>query len=82
MGFFGKFFVLAIVIAAVWYGWRWLQRVEDSGARRPRTPTPRRDQPPPSAPPRPVDDMQRCAVCGEYVSVNARRCARPTCPRG
>jgi uncharacterized protein len=78
MGFFGKILVLVIVIAAAWFGWRWWQRLQSGQLERPRPPAPRDDP----APPRPADDMRRCPVCDDYVSVNARRCDRPTCPRG
>ncbi len=81
MGFFGKILVLAIVIAAAWFGYRWWQRLQSGQLERSRNPTPApRNDPPP--PPKPVDDMRACPVCGDFVSVNARRCERPTCPRG
>jgi uncharacterized protein len=79
MGFFGKIIVLVAVIAAVWFGFRWWQRVQAGGSLdRPRPPAPPRDETPAA----PIDDMRRCPVCGDYVSINARRCERPTCPRG
>ncbi|TWT04061.1 hypothetical protein [Reyranella sp. CPCC 100927] len=81
MGFFGKILVLAIVIAAAWFGYRWWQRLQSGQLERPRNPAPApRNDPPP--PPKPVDDMRACPVCGDFVAVNARRCERPTCPRG
>ncbi|MCW5747621.1 MAG: hypothetical protein KIT36_15650 [Alphaproteobacteria bacterium] len=80
MGFFGKLLVLLLVVGGVFYGWRWWQRVEAERQSRPRQPAPPRDPKP--EPPSMVDDMQRCPVCGDYVSINARRCDRPTCPRG
>jgi uncharacterized protein len=79
MGFFGKILVLLLVIGVAWFGWRWWQRVEADRLNRPRSPAPPRD---PAPPPRPIDDMKRCPVCDDYVSINARRCERPTCPRG
>ena len=84
MGFFGKILIVALVIAAAWFGWRWWQRVEAERLSRSRTPAPPRDDrpPPPASAGKPVDDMRRCPVCDDYVSINARRCDRPTCPRG
>lgn len=81
MGFFGKILVVVVVIAAAFFGWRWWQRVETERLNRPRGPAPApRDDKPVS--PKVVDDLRRCPVCDDYVSVNARRCDRPTCPRG
>ncbi|TXL72011.1 hypothetical protein FHP25_27655 [Vineibacter terrae] len=85
MGFIGKIIVLVGVIAAVWFGWRWWQRVQSGQLDRPRNPAPRDDPRPPRddpKPPRAAADMLRCPVCDDYVAVNARRCERPTCPRG
>ena len=84
MGFFGKLLVLVLVVAAAWFGWRWWQRMEAERLNRPRSPAPapRDDKPPPARVDRPVDDLRRCPVCDDYVSINARRCDRPTCPRG
>lgn len=80
MGSILKFVVVAVVIFVAWSGWRWWQRVQSGQLDRPRNPAPPpRDDPPV---PKPVDDMRRCPVCGDYVSINARRCERPTCPRG
>jgi hypothetical protein len=77
MGFFGKIFVLIAVIAAVWVGFRWWQRVQSGALDRPRRPAS-----PDEGPVKPIDDMRRCPVCDDYVSINAKRCERPTCPRG
>jgi uncharacterized protein len=82
MGFFGKVLVVILAVVVAWFGWRWWQRVEAERLNRPRgpAPAPPRDDKP--AAPKVVDDLRRCPVCDDYVSINARRCERPTCPRG
>jgi hypothetical protein len=81
---FAKLLVLAIVVAAVWFGMRWLQ--DQSRPRGPRDavrkPAPGRG---PSAAPRDVraagtEDLTKCPVCGTYVVRGAPRCERADCP--
>jgi len=84
---FSKLILLAAVIAAVWYGWRWFQRVE--AIRREQL----RQQAAPAAPRRPAEpepmrsvsaeDMEKCPECGAYVSPrSATSCGRAGCPYG
>lgn len=81
MGFFGKVLVVVAVIAVAFFGWRWWQRMEAERLARSRgSPPAQRDDKPVA--PRTADDLRRCPVCDDYVSINARRCDRPTCPRG
>lgn len=88
---FPKLLLLALVIAAVWFGWRWFQRVEavrrdqlrrQAAAR----PAPHRDSPPATdAAPRTVDaeDMEKCPECGAWVAPrSATGCGRGGCPYG
>ncbi len=85
MGFFAKILVLLLVIGVAWFGWRWWQRAEADRLNRPRSPAPPRDtglRNPGLPPSRAADEMRHCPVCDDYVSINARRCDRPTCPRG
>jgi hypothetical protein len=74
---FSKLLVLAVIIAAVWYGFRWVNRVEllrkeaaaraASGQGRMR--------------PTASEDMVRCPSCGTYVAPRAARaCGRADCP--
>ena len=78
----GKILVLILVLLAAFVGWRWWKGVEAARLNRTRSPVPRDEKPPPAPSGKPVDDMRRCPVCDDYVSINARRCDRPTCPRG
>lgn len=82
-----KLLVLATVVAAVWYGFKWvsrLQQARDAQAGRP--PKKRRwpgtgrgtaKEPPQST----AEDMIECPVCGIYVaSRGAANCGRAECP--
>lgn len=80
----GKLLLLALIILAVWYGFRYAARVEAvrqakrAGAqgRRgggtiggARTPAP------------PVEDLVKCQRCGAFVAANgAANCGKPGCP--
>ena len=71
----GKILLLAAVIAAVWFGYRWWQRVQkvmrDEGATLARE----RAQAPSG------EDMVKCPTCETYLSPKAARaCGREGCP--
>jgi hypothetical protein len=74
---FPKLVVIALVIFAVWYAVRWLNR--------PPAP-PRRARRQPAAEPQTArrveaEDLVACPACGAYVSESARSCGKPACPR-
>lgn len=77
-----KFLLLLLLVAAVWYGWRYINR---KPANRP---------PPPAEPKAPpaqktlAEDLKPCPVCGTYMVVDpnlppeqaaTRTCGRPDC---
>lgn len=79
-----KIILLALVIGAVWFGWRWVNRVQEIG--RARNAARRQDAPPPhgrrdgtaggasarstgaSVPAMEAEDMEKCPECGAYVA--------------
>jgi hypothetical protein len=71
---FPKLFLLLLVVAVVWYGLRWIGRLdrarrEEVGGRRSR-----------GRAPEAVDTVQ-CKVCDAYVPrLNPRACGRAECP--
>ncbi|SLN72489.1 hypothetical protein [Oceanibacterium hippocampi] len=77
---FLKLLVLAAVVAGVWYGFKYLSRdtakvgrkAEEAPAKAPKG---RRAPADPS-----VEEMQKCARCGTYVTGDARDCGRAGCP--
>ena len=68
-----KLLVFAIIVGAVWYGWKLLSRIgaggqagKDAGEARPRLTS---------------VELEPCPVCGTYVSGEAARdCGRDDCP--
>jgi hypothetical protein len=76
---FSKLFVLVIIIAAVWYGFRFLGEIDkarrQAAKRMSQTHRERR------ADVAKVEDTVKCAICGAYVpSRQPTRCARARCP--
>ena len=74
---FSKLLVLTAIVIVVWYGFRWVGRVEElrkQAARREDAGQPRRPVPA-------SEDMVRCPSCGTYVAPRAARsCGRSDCP--
>lgn len=84
---FTKLLVLAAVLAAVWYGFKFVGRLDKQRKDEARL----RESPPKSAgaaaaqQPAKADaaseDMKQCKVCGAYVAASgATNCGRPDCP--
>ncbi|HEX6956784.1 MAG TPA: hypothetical protein VF194_02275 [Ferrovibrio sp.] len=67
-----KFLLLILVIAAVWYGYRYVNRKEQTGAR---------VAPAPAQPRVKAEDLVACRICGAYVAeATAKSCGRQDCP--
>ena len=77
-GGFGKLLVLILVILAVWYGYKYVNRVNEVREAMRRKAAPRPDR----GPTRSIkaEDMTKCRVCGAYVAEGAAACGRPDCP--
>lgn len=89
---FSKLLLLAVVVGLVWFGWRWVARVQavgrarmEGGGKPAPSPKPERANAAPFAA-RPVpaaEDMEKCPECGAYVVPrSAVSCGRPACPYG
>jgi uncharacterized protein len=80
----GKLLVLAIIVAAVWYGFKYVQRVEE--VRRMLRQVQRQQQQRASrAGPQTLEaeDLVKCRQCGAYVAARSTTsCGRPDCPWG
>ncbi len=76
---FGKLFIIAVIIVVVWFGYRYLQRVEKLSEivlnRRPQA----RERDPDKVV---AEEMVKCRVCGSYASAKAASCGRKDCPFG
>ncbi len=83
-----KLLVLAAVIALVWYGFKFVGRLQDQrkadgglGARAARRPKRRGSAPATEPRAQDAEDMVACPVCQAYVQVRgATRCDRSDCP--
>ncbi len=83
-----KILFLILVIGAVWFGWRWYNRVGAVGRERLRERERRGSGKPASttgggSPQVAAEDMEKCPECGAYVAPrSAVACGRPVCPYG
>ncbi|MCP5372523.1 MAG: hypothetical protein H6907_12405 [Hyphomicrobiales bacterium] len=85
-----KILFTIIAVAAIWYGFKWLNRVQDNRDARPRGRVngggrpkarggPSRAAPEAADPD--VEDMVACPTCGDFVTARgARSCGRDNCP--
>ena len=75
-----KLLVLALMVFAVWQGFKYLQRRQEVQARNhnERVRAARQET---EGSKEPVEDMIRCKVCDSFVAGNgARSCGRADCP--
>jgi hypothetical protein len=70
----GKLLILIAVVVAVWYGWKYVNRVNQVRAEQRRRATRR------SAQAIEAEDMRKCLVCGTYVTGRPGGCGRTDCP--
>lgn len=71
-----KFLLLILLIAAAWYGWRYINR-------KPANKSPAPAEPPPATK-TVAEDLKPCPVCGTYMPVSrdqapGQTCGRPEC---
>lgn len=79
----GKFLLLAIIIVIVWYGFKYMQRVDNMRQTLRREMERQRKSAPPGARGIAAEDLVKCARCGAYVAASsATNCGRPDCPWG
>jgi len=70
---FPKLIIVALVVAAAWVGYRWLNGLTRELSNRRPTPPPNRAIN--------TEDLVACGVCGAYVANGAGACGRSDCPR-
>ncbi len=77
----GKLLPTALVVVVVFYGWKWVGRVQaqrTEALKQAKTRRRNRPTPPPAAD---AVDMVQCPVCGDYVPARgATSCGRDDCP--
>lgn len=75
-----KLITLALIVLAVWYGFKWLQQVNAARAHRAARHA-RRESGGAGAAPVPTEDMTKCSVCGIYIPARgAPPCPLAECP--
>ncbi len=80
---FTKLLVLAIVVAVVWYGFKYRARVEAIRRNLREEIARQRAETRPRQPPRSIEDLVKCPKCGAFVSAtSATNCGKPECPWG
>ena len=68
-----KILVLAAIVALVWYGFKWVNRVSRIRAEK--------DNDEVGGETPEIEDMAKCAVCGTFVpATGAGDCGRGNCP--
>lgn len=79
-----KLLVLAIVLGAVWYGFKYLQARDRALARAAADAAVARERAtrPPQRSASVAADLVKCPACGTYVAPDARACGRAGCPYG
>jgi len=78
---FSKLLLLAVVVAAVWYGFKLLARPDSASKVAGRKPGKPVDEAAAGEGDRPaIEDMVRCPVCGAFQARGAAPCERRDCP--
>jgi uncharacterized protein len=73
---FNKLLLLVLVVIAVWYGYKYVTRVNQVRQAEAR----KRAQGPRSAGSIAAEDTTKCSSCGAYVTSGATSCGRADCP--
>lgn len=78
-----KLIVLALIIGAVWYGFKFYSRLDGARGKVEKAARKAADRVAgePAAPEPAAQDMERCETCGDFVTVGgATACGREACP--
>jgi hypothetical protein len=83
----GKLLLLALLVLAIWYGFKYVNRIEEvrqtlkRAARDAAARSQARTQARQGTPSIKAEDMVKCRACGVYVTKSgASNCGRPDCP--
>jgi len=70
---FGKLLLLVIIVAVIWYGFKFVGRVDEQRKRKVEEERKKSSQS--------IGEMEKCRVCGTYVVAGkAENCGRKGCP--
>jgi ribosomal protein L32 len=79
----GKLFLLVLLILVIWYGFKYVNRVEEirQAFRKAARDAAARSNARRGTPAIKAEDMVKCRACGVYVTASgASNCGRPDCP--
>jgi hypothetical protein len=79
----GKLFLLVLLILVIWYGFKYVNRVEEirQAFRKAARDAAARSSARRGTPAIKAEDMVKCRACGVYVAASgASNCGRPDCP--
>ncbi len=73
-----KLLVLGLIVAAIWYGYKWLERLDRERKAKAR----KTGSGPGSGGASPGQDLEQCSLCGTYGPAQMERCpeGRADCP--
>ena len=71
-----KIVLLILLVWALWFAMRWVNRAVPPPRRRPAGAGPG------AGPQRAIEDLVACRTCGAYVAAGASSCGRSDCPQG
>lgn len=77
---FAKFLLTVAVVAIIWFGFKYLQRVTEMRQRAARPPADDRPRFQPIADGESVQDLIRCPRCSTYRSAKLGHCGQEGCP--
>jgi uncharacterized protein len=76
-----KLLVLALIIAVIWYGFKWATQLDRSRRKKVKDEAKRAAPETPEASSDGAEDMVKCDVCGTFVAARgAKTCGRGDCP--
>lgn len=77
-----KLIVLIAIIAGVWYGFRWFQRLQDKRAREDKVLKDKKAKSDGGGSAKnAIEDMVKCPACGTFVaSLSGGTCGQESCP--
>ncbi|HLJ64435.1 MAG TPA: hypothetical protein VKT70_10035 [Stellaceae bacterium] len=79
---FGKLLLLAILVAILWYGYKYLHRIDEVRRLLRQEMTRRQREAGTKRASLAAEDLILCLRCGAYVSPKSDPCGRPACPQG
>lgn len=78
---FTKFLLTVAVVALIWFGFRYAQRLGERRDRPPRTPSGGKERFTPDMDGDSVRDLVKCPICNTWRPAGSASCGRAECPQ-